>query len=133
MSDRTINTNSYNEFGQVIAKNFVQGDFINVNGNFVQGDSITVDESSINVDLSQDFTQIAPHIEMLIENLQKQGQTIDLAQSQVANNIASQVKANPTLQEKLIKWGQSLGDATVSDVAKGVVKLAIRSAGLPLP
>jgi hypothetical protein len=37
------------------------------------------------------------------------------------------------MKDKLVKWGQSLGSATVSDVVKAAVKLAIRSAGIPLP
>lgn len=121
MSDRTIHTQSYNEFGQVNAQNFVQGDLINVDAN------------TIEIDMSQDLAQAASQIQNLLEQLQKQGKTIDIAQEQIANNIASQVRNNPTMREKLQKWGQSLGDATVSDVVKGAVKLAIRSAGVPLP
>ena len=39
---------------------------------------------------------------------------------------------------RLLKMGlglsvESLGNATISDVVKGVVKLAIRSAGIPIP
>jgi hypothetical protein len=59
--------------------------------------------------------------------------TDDIAQEQVAKNIANQAQKNPTVKDKLVKWGQSLGDTTVSDVVKGAVKLAIRSAGIPLP
>lgn len=122
MSDRIVNTNTYNEFGQVNAENFVQGDFIRIDGN------------SINLDMSHDLTQASPQIEKSIEQLQAQGKTIALAKNQVASSIVSQAQNNPTRKEQLLKWGQSIGDATVSDVVKSVVKLAIRSmTGLPLP
>lgn len=93
-------------------------------GNYVQGNYI---------DMSQDLTQAATQIQDLLEQLQKNGVTVDVAQEQVAKDVANQAQNNPTMRDKLVKWGQSLGDATVSDVVKGAVKLAIRSAGIPLP
>ncbi len=80
-----------------------------------------------------DLPKAASQIQDLIEQLQKRGVTVDVAQTQVAENIATQAKNDSTMKVKLTKWGQSLGDATVSDVVKSVVKLAIRSAGIPLP
>jgi argininosuccinate lyase len=122
MGDRIINTGEYNEFGQVNTQYFVQGDFITIEGN------------SIKIDMSQDLTQAAVQIQDLIEQLQKRGVTTKVAHKQVAENIATQAKKNPALKDKLRNWGQSLADATVSDVVKGVVKLAIHSAtGIPLP
>jgi uncharacterized protein YgbK (DUF1537 family) len=79
------------------------------------------------------LSQAATQIQDLLEKLQKQGVTVDVAQEQVAQDLATQAQNNATMKDKLVKWGQSLGDATVSDVVKGVVKLAIRSAGIPLP
>jgi hypothetical protein len=73
--------------------------------------------------VSQDLTQAASQIQDLIEQLQKNGVSVDVAQEQVAKDVAAQAQKNHTVQDKLIKWGQSLGDATVSDVGKGVVKL----------
>lgn len=109
--DRNINTSG--------------GNYIESNsGTYVQGNYIT---------MSQDLTQAAAQIQDLLEQLQKRGVTMDVAQGQVAQDMATQAQTNPTLQGKLLKWGQSLGDATVSDVVKGVVKLAIRSVGIPLP
>jgi len=93
-------------------------------GNYIQGNHIN---------MSQDLSQAAAQIQDLVEQLQKLGNTVDVAQSQVAQDIATQAQNNPTVKDKLLKWGQSLGDATVSDVVKGAVKLAIRSAGIPLP
>lgn len=115
MSDnRTINTGggSYYESISTSGGDYVQGNYIN---------------------LSQDLAQAASHIQDLIEQLQKSGVTIEVAQKQVAKDIATQAEKNLTVRDKLVKWGQSLGDATVSDVVKGVVKLGIRSAGIPLP
>lgn len=101
------------------------GNYIESNsGTYVQGDYIT---------MSQDLTQAAVQIQALIEQLQNRGVMIDIAQDQVAKDMAAQAQTNSTVKNKLLKWGQSLGDATVSDVVKGVVKLAIRSAGIPLP
>lgn len=101
------------------------GNYIESNtGTYIQGDYIR---------MSQDLSQAASQIQDLIGQLQKQGTTIDVAQEQVAKDMAIQTQNNPTMKDKLLKWGQSLGDATVSDVVKGTVKLAIRSAGIPLP
>jgi len=85
------------------------------------------------ISMSQDLGEAVVQIQELLERLQKGGMTVDAAQQQVARDIAVQVQTDPTMKDKLLKWGQSLGDATVSDVVKGAVKLAIRSAGLPLP
>ncbi|NJN91630.1 MAG: hypothetical protein HC878_15545 [Leptolyngbyaceae cyanobacterium SL_5_14] len=72
-------------------------------------------------------------IQQLLAQLQNQGLSSEQAQTKVASDIAHQAQSNLAMRDKLLKWGQSLGDATVSDVVKSVVKLAIRSAGLPLP
>jgi hypothetical protein len=98
--------------------------YVENNGTYVERDYIN---------MSQDLIKAASQIQDLIEQLQRRGVTVDVAQTQVAENIATQAKNDSTIKEKLAKWGQSLGDATVSDVVKGVVKLAIRSAGIPLP
>lgn len=113
-NNRTINTGggSYYEHINTGGGDYIQGNYIN---------------------MSQDLTQAASQIQDLIEQLQKRGVKVDTAQEQVANDLATQAQNNPTMKDKLVKWGQSLGDATVSDVVKGVVKLAIRSAGIPLP
>jgi hypothetical protein len=74
-----------------------------------------------------------PIHEDLLTQRQKAGITVDAAQTKVAEDIAKQAEADPTVKAKLLKWGQSLGDATVTDVVKEVVELALRSAGLPLP
>jgi uncharacterized protein YjbI with pentapeptide repeats len=98
---------------------------------YIENNATYVERDYIN--MSQDLTKAASQIQDLIEQLQKRGVTVDVAQTQVAENIATQAKNDSTMKVKLAKWGQSLGDATVSDVVKSVVKLAIRSAGIPLP
>lgn len=101
------------------------GNYIESNrGVYIQGNYI---------DMNQDLTQAATQIQDLIEQLKNRGMTDDVAQEQVAKDIANQAQKNSAIKDKLVKWGQSLGDATVSDVVKGAVKLAIRSAGIPLP
>jgi len=110
--DRVVNINGGN-YNESISGTYVQRDYI--------------------VNMSQDLTQAATQIQTLIEQLQHQGVNIDVAQKEVATELATQARDNQTMRAKLMKWGQSLGDATVSDVVKGTVKLAIRSAGFPLP
>lgn len=112
--NRTINTGGGNYYESIDTSG----------GDYVQGNYTS---------MSQDLTQAASQIQDLIEQLQKSGVAVDVAQEQVARDVAAQAQRNPTVRNKLVKWGQSIGDATVNDVVKGVVKLAIRSAGIPLP
>ena len=101
-------------------------------GNYIESNSGVYIQGNY-IDMNQDLTQAATQIQDLIEQLKNRGMTDDVAQEQVAKDIANQAQKNSTVKDKLVKWGQSLGDATVSDVVKGAVKLAIRSAGIPLP
>jgi uncharacterized protein YjbI with pentapeptide repeats/uncharacterized membrane protein YidH (DUF202 family) len=99
--------------------------YIENNATYIEGDYIN---------MSQDLTKAASQIQDLLEHLQKKpNMTVEVAEQEVAEDIASLAKSNPAMKAKLLKWGQSLGDATINDVVKGVVKLAIRSAGFPLP
>jgi len=101
------------------------GNYIESNsGVYIQGDYIN---------MSQDLAQAATQIQDLIEQLRKKGVAVNIAQEKVADDMANQAQSNLTIKNKLLKWGQSLGDVAVSDVVKGAVKLAIRSAGIPLP
>ena len=111
--DRVIHVNGDGNYNESISGTYVQRDYI--------------------VNMSQDLAQAATQIQTLIEQLQHQGVNIDVAQKEVATQLVTQAQNNPTMKAKLVKWGQSLGDATVSDVVKGAVKLAIRSVGIPLP
>jgi hypothetical protein len=114
--DRIINTGGgdYIEKGDKVGRDKVIGDKFNLSSN-------------------QNLAEAAAQIQALLQQLQQQGLTVDESNAQVANDVADQAKSDPNMKEKLLNWGQSLGDATVTDVVKGVVKLALRSAGLPLP
>jgi HEAT repeats len=114
--DRIINTGGgdYIEKGDKVGRDKVIGDIFNLSPN-------------------QNLAEAAAQIQALLQQLQQQGLTVDESQAQVAQDVADQAKSDPNVKEKLLKWGQSLGSATVTDVVKGVVKLALRSAGLPLP
>jgi HEAT repeats len=114
--DRIINTGGgdYIEKGDKVGRDKVIGDKFNLSPN-------------------QNLAEAAAQIQALLQQLQQQGLTVDESQAQVAQDVADQAKSDPNVKEKLLKWGQSLGSATVTDVVKGVVKLALRSAGLPLP
>ncbi len=117
-----------------IGEVFMTGDrIINTGGGDYLEAGDKVQGTQIKVNLSQDLAQSAAQIQDLLTHLQKAGITVDAAQTKVAEDIAKQAEADPTVKAQLLKWGQSLGDATVTDVVKGVVKLALRSAGLPLP
>jgi polyhydroxyalkanoate synthesis regulator phasin len=87
----------------------------------------------IAINVNQDLTHVTEQIQGLIDRLQQQGKSPEEAQEKVAQDIATQAQNDPTAKEKLVKWGQSIGTATVTDVVKGAVKLAIRLAGIPIP
>jgi hypothetical protein len=109
---------------------------VNVKGGNYYGSINTSSKNHIQgnyIYMSQNLTQSAAQIQEVIEQLQKGGVSFQIAKEQVANDIANQVHDNPSDRDKLVKWGQSLGDSVISDVVKGVVKLAIRFAGIPLP
>lgn len=115
--NRSINTGGgiYNEGSISIAGNYIQGNYNN---------------------MSQDLSQAAAQIQELLTQLQTQGYSPEDAQQQTATDLATEAQSNPTLKGKLVKWGQSLGDAaaktTVSEAATAVVKLALRLSGVPL-
>jgi uncharacterized protein YjbI with pentapeptide repeats len=91
------------------------------------------------IDLSSasNLTDAAQQIQDLLQQLQGQGVSIENAKQQAASDLAKQAEANPTVMGKLVKWGQSLADTasktTVSETAKGVVKLALQMSGVSLP
>lgn len=82
--------------------------------------------------MSQDLTHAASQIQDLLDQLRQHGVVENAAQKQVATDLASEAKKDPNVREKLQKWGESLASTTVSDVVKGIVKLACKSAGIPL-
>jgi hypothetical protein len=112
--NRTINTGGGNYYESIETSG----------GQYIQGNYI---------EMSQDLTDAAADIQRLIEQLQKSGSTVNDAQEQVAKDMKAQAQNNPTIRKKLMQWGQSIGESTITDVVKGTIKIAIRSAGLPLP
>lgn len=87
----------------------------------------------VQINMSEDLVSVATQIQSSIDRLQQQGKSPTEAQEKVAQDIATQAQKDPTAKEKLIKLGESIGTATVTDVVKGAVKLAIRLAGIPIP
>jgi hypothetical protein len=83
------------------------------------------------------LAEAATEIQQLLTQLQSQGFNSEDAQQKAANDLATKAKNDFTTKEKLVKWGQSLGDTaaqtTISEAAKEVVKLALRLSGIPLP
>lgn len=117
MVDRIISINDDGTYIESSSKYSIRGDYI-------RGDYFN---------MSQDLTQAASQIQNLIKKNEQLEMNTDLAQRKVGEDLARQVQDDPNLKEKLRKWGQSLGDATVSEVVKETVKLALRSAGILLP
>jgi len=105
-------------------------------GNYVESNSGTYVQGNY-TNMSQDLTQAASQIQELLRQLQEQGNTVDIAQQKVAEDLANQATSSPTAMGKLVKWGQSLADTasktSVSEAAKIVVTTALRLAGVPLP
>lgn len=81
---------------------------------------------------TQDLAQATSQIQALLIQFQQQGQSLEASQQQIADDLAEQAKKDPTTLGKLVMWGQKLGDATVTDVVKGVVKMALKGVGVPL-
>jgi hypothetical protein len=104
--------------------------FEKIDGAYIESNPGTYIQS---MNMSQDLTHMVEQIQSSIDRLQQQGKSPEEAQAEVAQYIATTAKNDPTAKEQLIKWGQSIGTATVTDVAKGAVKLAIRLAGIPIP
>jgi uncharacterized protein YjbI with pentapeptide repeats len=120
------------EIFRTLGENKVGDTINNINGGYIQTNHGTYIQGNYMVNMGQDLPQAAAQIQELIEQLQKSGTAFDVAQQRIAKDVADQA-SDPTIKEKLIKWGQSLGEATISDVARGALTLAIRSAGIPLP
>ncbi len=122
--NRNIHTGggNYNESMEFMGGSYNES----IAGNYIQGNYIS---------MSQDLSQAAAQIQQLLTQLRtQQGYSQEDAQQEVANDLASPAQSNPTVKDKLVKWGQSLGDAaaktTVSEAATAVVKLALALAGI---
>jgi len=114
VDNRNINTGGGN-YNESISGNYIQGNYIN---------------------MSQDLTQAAAQIQELLIQLQKTGVTVETAQAQMATELATQAKSDPTVRGKLVGWGKTLankaGETTVSEAVKAVVLMALKMLGIPL-
>jgi uncharacterized protein YjbI with pentapeptide repeats len=107
----------------------------NFQGGFAETNYGKMVETQYN-NMSQDLSQAAAQIQKLLTQLLTQGFSPEDAQQQIAQDLAKQAQSSPTVMGKLVKWGQSLGDAaaktTVSEAVKAVLKLALSLSGVQL-
>ena len=106
-------------------------------GGFAAEGGFQVGGNFIDLSSARNLSDAAQQIQELLQQLEGQGVSIENAKQQAASELAKQVKANPTIRENLVKWGQSLADTagktTVSEAVKGVIKIAAQMSGIPLP
>jgi hypothetical protein len=106
-------------------------------GGFAAEGGFQVGGNLIDVSSSPNLADAAQQIQDLLKQLEVQGITLEDAQQQVASDLAKQAESNPTVLGKLVQWSKTLADTasktTVSEAAKGVVKLALQMSGIPLP
>jgi transcriptional regulator with XRE-family HTH domain len=106
-------------------------------GGFAAEGGFQIGGNFIDLSSAPNLSDAAQQIQELLQQLEGQGVSIEDAKQQAASELAKQVKANPTIRENLVKWGQSLADTagktTVSEAVKGVIKLAAQMSGIPLP
>lgn len=106
-------------------------------GGFATEGGFQVGGNLVDLSSANNLTDAAQQIQELLQQLQKQGISMEDAQNQAASDLAKEAKANPTAMGNLVKWGQSLADTagktTVSEAVKGVVKLALQMSGIPIP
>lgn len=106
-------------------------------GGFAAEGGFQVGGNLIDLSSASNLTDAAQQIQELLQQLQGQGVSVEDAKQQAASDLAKQAETNPTVMGKLVKWGQSLADTagktTVSEAAKGVVKLALQMSGIPIP
>lgn len=81
------------------------------------------------------LTDATREIQALLDHLESNGVLLETARQQVANEISTEAQENPTSMAQLKEWGQALetqgSEATENEVAKEVLKVALRQAGIP--
>jgi HSP20 family molecular chaperone IbpA len=106
-------------------------------GGFAAEGGFQVGGNLIDLSSANNLTDAAQEIQELLQQLQGQGVSMEDAKQQAASDLAKQAKDNKNVMGKLVTWGQSLADTagktTVSEVAKGVVKMSLQMLGIPLP
>lgn len=100
-------------------------------GNFIDTAQAGSQQSNIQfITTSQDLSQAAQQIQALLNQLQKNGVSVEVAQEQAATDLAKQAKADPTFKGKLVKWSEAMvnkaSETTVSEAVKAVVSLAMK-------
>lgn len=102
----------------------------------VKGDQKTI-QHNYAAEQKKTLSEAAAEIQQLLTQLQTKGYSPEKAQQQVAKDLAQQAQSNPTVKNKLVKWGQYVSDAAangiIGDVAVEVIKLALRLANIPIP
>lgn len=106
-------------------------------GGFATEGGLQTGGSLIDVSSTNNLSEAALQIQELLQQLQNQGNTSEESQKKVASDLAEQAASDPSVMGKLVQWGKSLADTagktTVSEATKGVVKLALQIAGIPMP
>lgn len=99
----------------------------NVTGE-VKGDQTNV-QYNYGSEQKQDLAVVTAEIKQLLEQFQRQGNSLEEAQRNVANQLVTQVRNDSNFLERLVRVGQSLGDtaakASVTEVVKTVIQLAL--------
>lgn len=98
----------------------------------VRLDTDNSQNSTCILNLGEDLYSVDSSIQAALENLEKT-MPFTKAKTQVAKAIVRQAESDPSLLQKLKNWGGSLGEAVISDIAKEVLKNALRLLGIALP
>lgn len=91
----------------------------------------------VDVSSTNNLTEIASQIQELLQQLQLHGCTLEEAQQKIAEDLAKQAESDPSVMGKLAQWGKSLADTagktSVSEAAKAIVKIALKTTGIAIP
>ena len=122
--NNTINTGGGNYNPSIYGDN-IQG--FHVQGNYVRGNHV---ENRF-IDINQEPSEVAIQIQQRLLNLQTEKKlSLEQAKTITASEIATQVQARPTLQQRLGKVFQYVQEAAttglIGEAAVEVVKLALQ-------
>ncbi|MBW4671241.1 MAG: GUN4 domain-containing protein [Cyanomargarita calcarea GSE-NOS-MK-12-04C] len=92
----------------------IYGDFVEIHGN--------------QININNDFAQVAEQIRELVEQLKSQGYTQEEAEEQIANELEEQAFKNPKVKKTLRRWRKSFSkknnNTNDTEIAQEVVKTA---------
>ncbi len=98
-------------------------------GGFAETNYGKMVETQINYATQQNLAEAAAEIQQLLTQLQTEGFEPKENPGQAAREIVRQAKNDPTVKNKLVKWGQYLDDAAaqgiIGDAAVKVITLAL--------